>query len=291
MDNLLQSSIDDPYYVIKLFFNELYDNKYSPYNFLDGIFYLTKKIDVLYEGVGLSFADYNDRPLVDVVNFYEGFDQNFQPATEISVPFETYKQFTLEAIDAYQQRHYHKGLAKARRQFLPKDIGLDHENNLGITDAENETFDVPMIHFERTLFGAVYDKNTPIWSLFYYLNMIYNKGCFINAIEQFTNKQSHSTGSAGETIMMRIGFKDRDFQQSTKTAMLALGSYLDYVIFIPFEEFSTIVLEAIDIYQSKHYKKTLALYRQKLVQMDNETPPTYNNQAYERYGLKDDDYE
>lgn len=292
MDNLLKTSIDDPYYAVRMFFNLLYiGHNYYANSFLDAIYGLTKKIDMQYEGISINFHDKDRQPFEKEVNFQCERLEAVKAACDIMLPLEIYKQLTLEAIDAFQSEHFHEGLAKARRQFLPEDISINQKNDAAIIEAENQTFDVPIIGLKKTIFDAIYDKTDPYWSLCYCINIIYNEGNFINVIEQFINKMDYYDDSLGVADSLRIEFKDRNFYPSPKTVMLTLGSYLDYVIFMPFEMFSTILLEAIDIYQSKHYRKTLVLYRQYLSQIDDETRCNNFNENFHPLNLKDDDYE
>ncbi|UXM96650.1 hypothetical protein N5853_14040 (plasmid) [Bartonella sp. HY329] len=279
-------NIDDPYLAAK----EFYNVAYSSGQFLNVIYTIAQNLAYSFEGASCYFHDEYDEPLNTFVNFTFGFNQHFEPAEDILVPVDVYKTLTLQAIDTYQQKHYHEGLANIRDKFLPnneqsKAIFLSDRHNI---DKNLLAYPVE-VYLVETLFGKSYDRSDPYWALKYYLDAAYNIKQFIGAISCFIKKIGYGISVEYKPPIFSIEYADLNLSRSKDKVLLYIGSYLDYMITIPFSIFKAVLIEAVNIFQQKHHKKALAILKEKLENLTPETP--HENPEYNEIKGSDDEYE
>ncbi|UXM95548.1 hypothetical protein N5853_02635 [Bartonella sp. HY329] len=264
---------------------DFYNRIYSDGKFLDIIYSLSHGIGVDVDGAGIDFEDGFGHKLDGLVNFTYGKDGE----EEKTVPIDVFKQLTLEAIDLYQKKHFHNGLAKIRNAFLPN-INQNQKNPIHKTILLNsEPIDIREVHLNKTLFGGPYDKSDHYWPLKYYLDAAYENNSFICVVDVILKRIGFNFRLNPLHLNFHLNFSDRFIKTSNGQSIVRIGSYLDGVVLIPFNSLKNTVLNGIDIYQSKNYKITLEKFKQQLKQQSAEIMPEYFD--YTKQKFDDDRYE
>lgn len=264
---------------------DFYNRIYSDGEFLDTIYILSKGVGVDVDGAGIDFEDRFGHRLDGLVNFTYGKDGE----EEITVPIGVYKKFTLEAIDLYQKKHFHNGLAKIRNAFLPN-IDQNQKNVIYETTLLNSnSLDIREVHLNKTLFGGPYDKSDHYWPLKYYLDAAYEDNSFVCVVDVILKRIGFNFCLNSFDLDFHLNFSNRFIKTFNGQSIVRIGSYLDGVVLIPFNILKYTVLNGISIYQSKNYKITVDKFKEQLEQQTAETIP--EDFDYTKQIFDDDKYE